>query len=124
MRYYFLVICMIAEEAVKKVLALSPSVRVATIATLEGKLVVSSRRKSVKNMLSPSESKESLRTSAKNMKGRKKLIRKLGRCKYTLAEYEKVKRLVMYAGPKHIMFVTCSPGYDHMKIVRKIRTFR
>ena len=124
MSYNFLVIAMIAEEAVKKVLALSPSVRVATIATLDGKLVVSSRRRSVKNLLTPSESKESLRVSAKNMKGRKKLIRKLGKCKYTLAEYAKIKRLVMYAGNKHIMFVTCSPKYDHMKIVKKIRSFR
>lgn len=115
---------MIAEDAVKKVLALSPSVRVATIATLEGKLIVSSRRKSVKIILSPSESKESLKISAKNMKGRKKLVRKLGKCRYTLAEYDKIKRLVMYAGSKHIMFVTCSPSYDHMKIVRKVRTFR
>ena len=112
------------EAAVKKLLALSPSVRVATICDMNGKLVFSGRRKSVKNVLSPSESKASLKASARNMKGRKALARKLGKCKYTLAEYEKVKRLVMPAGKSHLFFVTCSPGYDHMKIVRKVRTFK
>ena len=53
------------------------------------------------------------------MKGRKALARKLGKCKYTVAEYEKVKRLVMPAGKTHLFFITCSPGFDHMKIVRK-----
>lgn len=112
------------KSAVERVLKLSPSVRVATICDMTGKLVFTARRKNVKNMLSPSESKDSLRISAKNMAGRRKLARKLGKCKYTLAEYEKVKRLVMPAGKNHIIFVTCSPNYDHMKIVRKVRTFR
>ena len=119
-----MVFFMEVEAAVRKVLALSPSVRVVTIADLNGKLVFSGRRKSVKNVLSPSESKASLKTSAKNVKGRKALARKLGKFKYTVAEYEKVKRLVMPAGKTHMFFVTCSPGYDHMKIVRKIRSFK
>ena len=112
------------ESAVRKVLGLSPSVRVATICGMKGNIVFTARRKAVKNMLSPSESKNSLRTSARNMAARRKLVRQLGRCKYTLAEYEKIKRIVVPAGRNHIMFVTCSPGYDHMKIVRKIRSFK
>ena len=112
------------ENAVKKVLGLSPSVRVATICDMHGKLVFTGRRKTVKNLLSHAESKNSLRISARNMAARRKLSRKLGKCKYTLAEYDKVKRLVVHAGRNHIMFVTCSPSYDHNKIVRKVRTFR
>ena len=112
------------ESAVKKVLGLSPSVRVATICDMHGKLVFTARRKAVKNMLTRAESKDSLRTSAKNMAKRRALVRHLGKCKYTLAEYDKIKRIVVPAGRNHIMFVTCSPGFDHNKIVRKIRTFR
>ncbi len=112
------------ETAVKKVLGLSPSVRVATVCDMNGRLVFTARRKAVKNMLTRAESKDSLRTSAKNMAKRRKLARHLGKCKYTLAEYDKIKRIVVPAGRNHIMFVTCSPGFDHNKIVRKIRTFR
>lgn len=113
-----------AQTIVHKVLKLSPSVRVVTICDMNGKLVYHARRKSVKNALSPAESKESLKMSARNMTTRKKLGRKLGACKYALAEYAKVKRLVMPAGSKHLIYVTCSPAYDHNKIVRKVRTFR
>ncbi len=112
------------EIAVRKILALSPSVRVVTICDMTGKLVFSGRRKTVKNALTPSESKQSLKASARNMKGRKALARKLGKCKYTLAEYDKVKRLVMPAGRSHLFFITCSPGYDHTKIVRKVRAMK
>jgi len=119
-----MVFFMEVESAVNKVLGLSPSVRVVTICDMNGKVTFSARRKSVKNALSPNESKASLRTSAKNMKGRKALARKLGKCRYTLAEYDKVKRIVLPAGNTHLFFVTCSPGYDHMKIVRKVKSFK
>ena len=117
-------ICMDAENAVKKVLKLSPSVRVVTICDMNGKLVFHARRKNVKNILTPTESKEALRLSARNMKNRKKVARKLGKVKYAMAEYEKVKRVVMPAGKNHLVFVTCTPSYDHNKIVRKIRSFK
>ena len=77
------------NSAVTKLLAMSPSIRVATICDMNGKVTFSARRKSVKNMLSHKESQSSLRISAKNMKGRRTLSRKLGKCKYTLAEYDK-----------------------------------
>ncbi len=112
------------ESAVKKVLGLSSSIRVVTICDMNGKLTYTGRRRNVKNALSPAESKASLRISAKNMKGRRALARKLGKCRYTLAEYDKVKRMVMPAGKNHLFYITCSPGYDHMKIVRKVKTFR
>ncbi len=113
-----------AQVAVERVLKISPSIRVASICDMNGKLVYHARRKSVKNILTPAESKASLRASAQNMKKRKSLARKLGACKYTVAEYDKVKRLVMPAGRNHLLYVTCSPSFDHNKIVRKVRTFR
>ncbi|ABK77025.1 hypothetical protein CENSYa_0389 [Cenarchaeum symbiosum A] len=112
------------EIAVKKLLAMNKAIRVVTICDMSGKLVFTGRRKTVTNVLSPKESKESLRISARNMKGRKKLSKKLGQCRYTLAEYDKIKRLVMPAGKSHLFFITCTPRYDHNKIVKKIRTFK
>ena len=113
-----------AQEAVERVLKMSPSIRLVSICDMKGKLVYHARRKSVKSVLSPTESKASLRTSAQNMTKRKKLARKLGTCRYTLAEYDKVKRLVMPAGRNHLLYVTCTPSYDHNKIIRKVRTFK
>lgn len=113
-----------AQDLVAKVLKISASIRVVTVCDSNGKLIFHGRRKAVKNILSPSESKESLRASARNMKSRKKLARKLGKVRYALVEYDKIKRLVMPVGGSHYLFVTCSTSFDHNKIVRKVRSFK
>lgn len=113
-----------AETAAEKVLKLSPSIRVVTICDMNGKLVYHARRRSVKNRLSPAESKTSLKMSANAWKTRKALARKLGKCKYAMAEYQQVKRIVMPAGKNHLLYVTCNPNLDHRKILSKVKTFR
>lgn len=113
-----------AETAAEKILKLSSSIRVVTICDMNGKLVYHARRRDVKNRLSPAESKASLKMSANTWKIRRNLAKKLGKCKYALAEYEKVKRIVVPAGKNHLLYVTCNPNLDHRKIVSKVRTFR
>ena len=112
------------QDAVKKILRMSDKVRVVTICDMKGTLIYSARSPAVKNALTPSESQKSLERSARNMRERKELARKLGKCKYTLAEYELVKRLVMPAGAKHLFYITCMADYDHRKIIKKIESFK
>ena len=45
-------------------------------------------------------------------------------CKYVVAEYDKVKRIIMPAGKNHILYVTTTSTFDHNKVVRKVRSFR
>ncbi len=110
--------------AVDAILSMSSSVRVVTICDMKGKLIYSGRSKAVENKLSSSESLKSLEQSARNVKERKKLAKKIGVFRYTLSVYADVKRLVVPAGRSHLFFVTCSPRYDHAKIVRKIESFK
>lgn len=112
------------QTAAEKLIKLSPSVRIVTFCDLNGKPVFSAHSKRVKNVLSRTESKESLRNAAKNWKTRKKLARKLGMCKYVVAEYGSVKRITMPAGKAHILFVSTTASYDHSKLIRKVRSFR
>ena len=118
------VMSMDAESAVRRILNMSPSIRVVTICGMNGNIVFTARSKRVRNVLSASESRASLKQSSRNMADRRKLARKLGKCKYALAEYEKIKRVVIPAGRSHVIFATCTPAYDHMKIVRKVRSFK
>ena len=108
----------------EKLIKLSPSVRVVSICDLNGKLVFSAHSKRVRVTLSAKESKDSLRIAAKAWKLRKSLSRKLGRCRYVVAEYDSVKRITMPAGKSHILYVTTSSGMDHNKVIRKVRSFR
>ncbi len=113
-----------AENAAAKLLKMSPSIRVVTFCDMSGKPVFSAHSKKVKNLLSKRESKSSLKEAAKRWKSRKSLSRKLGPCKYVLAEYSKVKRITMPAGRNHLLFVTTTAAFDHNKVIRKVRSFR
>jgi len=112
------------EAAVEKLLKLSPSVRVVTVCDLKGKLVYSARSKKVSILVSKKQSLASLKAAAYDWKQRKKLLKSLGACKYVVAEYDKVKRIVVPAGKNHILYVTTTTSLDHNKVVRKVRSFK
>ena len=112
------------DQAVEKILKISPSVRVVTVCDLKGKLVFSERSKKVKILVSKKQSLASLKAAAYDWRQRKKLLRSLGPCKYVVAEYDKVKRIVIPAGRNHILYITTTASFDHNKVVRKVRSFR
>ena len=110
--------------AAETLLKVGTGVRVVTICDMDGKLVYHARRKTTQNRLTPAESKASLKMAAAQWKKRKQLVRKLGRCKYAIAEYEKVKRITLPAGRNHLLYVTTSTNFDHRKIINKTRSFK
>ena len=112
------------EQAVDKILKVSPSVRIVSVCDLKGKLVYSARSKKVKILVSKKQSLASLKAAAADWRQRKKLLRSLGACKYVVAEYDKVKRIVIPAGRNHILYITTTASLDHNKVVRKVRSFK
>ena len=112
------------QQIVEKILKVSPSVRVVSVVDLKGKLVFSERSKKVKILVSKKQSLASLKAASKDWSQRKKLVKTLGSCKYVVAEYDKVKRIIMPAGKNHILYITTTASLDHNKVVRKVRSFR
>jgi ACT domain-containing protein len=85
------------QDAVEKILKVSPSVRVVSVCDLKVHLLVSKK-----------QSLASLKAAAKDWKQRRKLARTLGPC----------------AGKNHILYVTTTAAFDHNKVIRKVRSFR
>jgi len=112
------------QRAAEKLISLSPSVRIVSVLDMNGKLLFSARSKRAKILLSKKESMMSLQSSARAWKVRRQLARKLGSCKYVMAEYGSVKRITMPAGRNHLLYITTTASFDHNKIVRKVRSFR
>jgi len=112
------------QQVAVKLLKLSPSVRVVTICDNNGNVVYSAHSKRVRNILTKRESINSLKLAARAWKVRKSFERKLGQCKYVVAEYGKVKRITMPAGKNHLLYITTTVAYDHNKVIRTARTFR
>jgi len=107
-----------------KILKSSKSIRYVTIASLNGKILISEHRKNVKTALSKSESRQSLVMAGKSWKQRKSLAKKIGRCKYVIAEYDRVKRITLPAGKDHLIYITTDPKANVTSMINKVRKFR
>ena len=103
----------------EKAMNISPSIRYATITDLNGRVKSSGHRKGVKNLLTAKESLKSLKSSANIWKARNQLSRKIGKGKYALAEYGKIKRIVIPIGRANLLYLTTSARADHTAIIRK-----
>ena len=103
------------------IMNIDPKIRLVTICDINGKVMSSDHRQGVKNLLSPEESKESLELAVNSWKIRSKLTSKIGKGKYVLAEYEKIKRITMPLGDNHLLYVTTEPEADHSNIINRIR---
>jgi hypothetical protein len=104
------------------IMNIDPKIRLVTISDINGKVLFSDHRQGVKNLLSPEESKESLELAVNSWKIRSKLAPKIGKGKYVLAEYEKIKRITMPLGDNHILYVTTEPEADHSNIINRVHS--
>ena len=81
----------------------------------------SRHREGVKNLLSKEESKKSLELAMTSWKARSELSDKIGKGRYVLAEYEKIKRLTMPFGDELLLYITTEVEADHSRIYDSIR---
>jgi hypothetical protein len=103
------------------IMGLDPKIRLVTICDLGGKIMHSSHRQGVTNLLTPEESKKSLELAINAWKTRSELAPKIGKGKYVLAEYEKIKRITMPLGDDHILYITTDVEADDRGIIDKVR---
>src|ERR671934_2122547 len=102
------------------IMNIDPKVRLVTICDLNGKIAYSDHRQGVTNLLTPEESKKSLELAINSWKTRTQLAPKIGKGKYVLAEYEKIKRITMPLGDRHLLYVTTEPQANHVNIISEI----
>jgi hypothetical protein len=98
-----------------------PNIRLVTICDQNGRIMYSDHRQGVKNLLTPEESKKSLELAVNAWKTRSALAPKIGKGKYVLAEYEKIKRITMPLGDNLLLYVTTEIESDHSALINKIR---
>ena len=101
-------------------MSLDRNIRMVTICDTDGKIMHSDHRPGVINLLTPDESKKSLEMAVNAWKSRSQLAQKIGRGKYVLAEYEKIKRITMPFGKGHIVYVTSELQANHDNIISEI----
>ena len=110
------------EKMYEDIIKIDPSIRLVTICDSKGRVMYSQHREGVKNLLTPEESKKSLELAVNAWKTRSALAPKIGRGKYVLAEYEKIKRITMPLGDDHhlLLYITTEVQADHSNIIRRV----
>ncbi|HVI21494.1 MAG TPA: hypothetical protein VM660_05530 [Bacillus sp. (in: firmicutes)] len=98
-----------------------PQVRLITVCDLDGEIMYSGHRQGTKNLLTPEESRNSLELAVKSWKIRSQLSSKIGKGKYVLAEYEKVKRITMPLGENNLLYITTEVECNHSTLINMIR---
>jgi len=99
--------------------------RFAAICDNEGNILWNSHRNEVNNILTLEETKSSLKRSIQTWKDRDGLSSKIGRGRYAIVSYEKIKRITVPLHSGNMLFVSVEgekPEYigDIMKIVEYV----
>ena len=105
----------------KEILDLDPKVRYAGVCDDTGETKYGGQREGVKHLLSPEETKKSNLQALARWALRNALSPKVGKGRYAMAEYEKVKRITIPLDDNsHLLLVTTEMNADHDRIIDKV----
>ena len=94
------------EIQIERILAIDDNIRFVAISDLDGNLISSKSKEGANLLLSPESTKDTLRHAASAWKSRMKHFDEIGRGLYTLAVYEKLRRVTMPLAENRILLVT------------------
>lgn len=103
------------------IINIDPNIRLVTICDSEGNTIYSRHGEGVKNLLTPEESKKSIQMAMTGWRARSELSHKIGRGRYVIAEYERIKRITMPFGEDYLLYLTTEPQVDDLNIINRIR---
>jgi hypothetical protein len=108
------------DKLCKDILSLDSKVRFAGVSDDSGGIKYGGQREGVTNLLSPDETKRSNLQAIARWALRGSLASKIGRGKYAMSEYKKIKRITFPLEQNHLLLVTTEVNADHDKIIKDI----
>ena len=108
------------EKMYEDIINIDPRIRLVTICNSNGRVMYSDHREGIKNLLSSEETKKSNMQALARWGLRNALVPKIGKGKYSMAEYEKLKRITFPLEESDLLLVTTEVDADHKKIINNI----
>ena len=109
------------KQLLNKIMNVDENILFTTKCDMDGKILHTNRRKGADSVLTDDENNESLHYAANAWKIRNKLANKMGRGKYVLAVYEKIRRITMPLDNEHLLYVTIDNKGGQSDIIEFIR---
>ncbi|NNM01975.1 MAG: hypothetical protein HKP26_00180 [Nitrosopumilus sp.] len=108
------------EKFCSQILDVDPKIRFATVYDEWAVRIGGGMRDGVENLLSERAENELVNLSILDWKSRKDMAKWLGKTKYTLGEYDKVKRFSFYLGDDHLLLVSTEIECDTSVVVDQV----
>ena len=108
------------DRLCKDILGLESKIRFAGVCDDSGEIKSGGQREGIPDLLSPEETKRSNLQAIARWALRSSFSSKVGKGRYAMAEYEKIKRITFPLEQSHLLLVTTEVDADHDKIIRDI----
>jgi len=100
----------------KEILSIDPNVRFA-VAFREGERLGGGYRDNVSSLLSPDEVNTSLSYACQRWETRKNLAHRIGKAKFSITEYEKVRQITLPVDEKTLLLVSLETNVAYFRVV-------
>ena len=107
------------KNLLEKIMGMDENLRFGTICDMDARQVATVRKEEVETFLSPDDTQDTLEHAVAAWKSRMKHYDKIGKGLYTMAVYEKIRRVTFPLRDGHMMLVTID-NKGGMQIVRRI----
>lgn len=102
------------------VMKIDSDVRFAGVLDKNGQLISGGYKDGLSSHLLTDESKMSFHYASKAWENRKNLSHRVGKEKFSIVEFEKVKQISVPVDAQNILLVSVEPNTDHNKIIKDI----
>jgi hypothetical protein len=108
------------EKLCKEILDIDREIRFAGVCDESGEIKFGGQREGLANLLTAEETKRSNLQALARWGLRNSLASKVGKGKYAMAEYEKIKRITVPLDNDHLMLITTEVKADHQNIISRV----
>ena len=102
------------------VMNIDPDIRYAAIQNDVGEKICDGFRSNIEPILDEAEIKMMHHYASQRWQTRKNIEHKIGKTKYAMAEYDKLKRMTFPIDKNHLLMLTAEIRADHVKIINKV----
>jgi len=109
------------EKLCSQVLQIDPKIRFASVYNEWAEHIAGGMQEGLDTHLPERITHETVNQAILRWNSRKKMGEWVGKAKYSMAEYEKVKRFTFYLGKSDLLLVSMEPDTDHVSFVSRIQ---
>ena len=108
------------DRICKDILNLDKKIRFAAICDDAGETRYGGMREGMSSLLTPEETRKSVQLAIGRWGLRDALYPKIGKAKYAMAEYEKIKRVSIPLNDDYLLLVSMDVDTDHSSLIYRI----